>query len=203
VTLADAEDSWEPRAHGLARRFHDDLGRGMHRVRELRVGGERGFLGVITQPLTGDLGEYFGVKDNQGALVAEVVEDSPAAKLGLKVGDVITSVGDEPIGDPGDLGDVVRDYEEPTKVALTWIRDKKEKKGEVELEVRETESAWAGDMPFGLGNWRWFGNDDDMRHVEMRRFSDDGTNLDDELQGLREELDALKTELKELRDKVD
>ncbi|MBZ0269426.1 PDZ domain-containing protein [bacterium] len=204
VTLAEAEGERTPKAHGLARRFHDDVGRGMHRVRELRVGGDRGFLGVVTQPLTGDLGEYFGVKENEGALVAEVVEDSPAAKLGLKVGDVITSVGDRSIEDPGDLGEAVRSYEEPTKIALTWVRDKKEKRGEVELEVRESKTSWSGDMPFGLGNMRWFGNDDDMRHVEIRRFSDeDSDDLDEELQGVREELDALRTELKELREKVD
>jgi S1-C subfamily serine protease len=206
VTLANAEAEGEPGPHALARRFHDDVGRGLHRVRELRVGGERGFLGVVAQPLTGKLGEYFGVKENEGALVAEVVEDSPAAKAGLKVGDVITAVGDESIEDPGDLSETIRAYEEPATVKISFIRDKKEKSGNADLEIREAKAlGWAGDLDLGrFGNMRWFGNgDDDMRHVEVRRFSDDDKDLDEELQALRQELDALRSEMQALHDKMD
>lgn len=203
VTLGEAEDDDMSRMGNMARRFHEGMDRGMHRARELRVGGERGFLGVVTQPLTGQLGEYFGVKENEGALVAEVVEDSPAAKLGLKVGDVITAVGEESIEDPSDLSEAVRSFEEPATVKITWVRDKKEKSGDAALEVREAKPAW-GHLDLGrLGNMRWLGNDDDdMRHVEVRRFRGD-KDLDEELQGLREELDALRTELNRLRDKTD
>lgn len=49
----------------------------------------RGWLGVSVQPVTPELAKSFGMKKEQGALVAEVIKDSPAEKAGLKVGDVI------------------------------------------------------------------------------------------------------------------
>src|SRR5205823_5994904 len=52
----------------------------------------RGYLGVHIQSITPSLAESFKLKDNKGALVAEVENDSPAAKAGLKEGDVITAV---------------------------------------------------------------------------------------------------------------
>src|SRR5262249_7398979 len=56
-------------------------------------GGTR--LGISAESLTDQLAEYFGVKDNKGALVASVQENSPAAKAGLKAGDVIIAVDTE------------------------------------------------------------------------------------------------------------
>jgi len=50
----------------------------------------RGYLGVMIQPVTDDLAKAFELKDNSGALVGDVTEDSPAEEAGLKEGDVIT-----------------------------------------------------------------------------------------------------------------
>jgi serine protease Do len=47
------------------------------------------------------LAEYFGVK--RGVLVRSVAKDSPAAKTGLRAGDVVTQIGDRPVGDPKDI----------------------------------------------------------------------------------------------------
>src|SRR5204863_3258457 len=55
----------------------------------------RGRLGVSVQEVTPELAEYFGVK--QGVLVASVAPDSPAAKAGLKAGDVITAANGKSI----------------------------------------------------------------------------------------------------------
>jgi serine protease Do len=49
----------------------------------------RGWLGVLIQEVTRDLAESFGMDNPQGALVAKVLEDSPAKDAGLQVGDVI------------------------------------------------------------------------------------------------------------------
>ncbi len=49
----------------------------------------RGWLGVYIQDVTRDLALSFGMKQPQGALVTRVIDDSPAAKAGIKVGDVI------------------------------------------------------------------------------------------------------------------
>src|SRR6266850_2524088 len=70
--------------------------------------GENGFMfafgnrriGVSTQPLTRQLADYFGVQDG-GLLITSVNDNSPAAKAGLKAGDVITAVDGEKVTSPG------------------------------------------------------------------------------------------------------
>jgi len=76
---------------------------------ELRTSGKvtRGWLGVSLQPLTPDLATSFGVKDTKGALVAEVQGDSPAARAGLKSGDVITEFNGKKVDDPSALARAV------------------------------------------------------------------------------------------------
>jgi serine protease Do len=76
---------------------------------ELRTTGtvNRGWLGVSIQPLTPELATSFGLKGKKGALVSDVVAESPAAKAGLKPGDVVTRFNDEKVDGPSDLGRAV------------------------------------------------------------------------------------------------
>ena len=60
-------------------------------------------IGLTTQPLTKQLADYFGVTDGKGVLVTSVAEDGPAAKAGVKAGDVITAIDGEKIEGAGDL----------------------------------------------------------------------------------------------------
>jgi len=60
-------------------------------------------LGVELQSMTPQLAEYFGLSKRSGALVVFVFADSPAAKAGLKAGDVILSAGNETVDNPMDL----------------------------------------------------------------------------------------------------
>lgn len=74
-----------------------------------RVDGvKRGFLGISMVGLTSDLRSYFDVADGLGVLVSEVVPEGPAAKAGIKGGDVIVAVDGQPIDGPNALGDYVR-----------------------------------------------------------------------------------------------
>src|SRR4030095_10590846 len=59
-------------------------------------------IGVSTQTLSKQLAEYFGVRDG-GVLITSVTENSPAAKAGLKAGDVITAIDGEKVTSPGDI----------------------------------------------------------------------------------------------------
>jgi serine protease Do len=63
----------------------------------------RGWLGVSIQPLTGELAKSFGAKDTKGVLVSDVVAESPAAKAGLKPGDIVTEFDGKKTESPGDL----------------------------------------------------------------------------------------------------
>jgi S1-C subfamily serine protease len=131
ATLGEAE-SRTPGDLPRIGRLHDHL----RAVRDLRLGREHGWLGVYTQPLSGDLGEYFGVKEG-GALVSEVVAESPAAKLGLKPGDVIVRIDDEKIADPDDLRSIVAKHDEPADIQIAWVRNHRPQQGKTKLEVRE------------------------------------------------------------------
>ena len=79
-------------------------------------------LGVSTQALTKQLADYFGAKDG-GLLITSVNDNSPAAKAGLKAGDVITAVDGEKVTSPGDVSRAISKKEDGP-VSLTIIRDR-------------------------------------------------------------------------------
>ena len=95
----------------------------------------RGRLGIGIQDLSPQLAEYFGTKD--GVLVTTVHAGSPAAKAGLKAGDVITAVGDTPVSSPSDLTRAVRRAAEGSDLSITYTREKKSAKATATLEKRE------------------------------------------------------------------
>lgn len=64
---------------------------------ELTAAKEEAFLGVFTQPLTDDLAEYWDLPANGGVVVGTVMPDSPAAKAGIRMGDVIVNFNDTPV----------------------------------------------------------------------------------------------------------
>lgn len=110
-------------------------------------------IGVSMQSLSGDLGEYFGVPNGEGALITEVMEDTPAAKAGLKVGDVVTAINGDKVESPSDVSSELRGKDRGEEVELTIIRNKAEQK--VAVEVDEIESfgmAMPGDLREML-NW--------------------------------------------------
>ena len=67
----------------------------------------RAYLGVGIQSIDAKLAEQFGVKPRQGVLVTEVYPDTPAAKAGLKAGDVIVEYAGIPVSSPQDLQVIV------------------------------------------------------------------------------------------------
>ena len=108
--------------------------------------GARGRLGVQVQPLTGQLGEYFGAKDG-GVLVAGVTTDSPAAKAGLKAGDVITKVNGDAVNDTGDLMEALADVKDDGAVTLEIVRDRKASTVKATLEPRRPARSRQGNRP--------------------------------------------------------
>jgi len=86
----------------------------------------RGFLGVAIQDLNDTLASQFKAKDINGALVSQVNNDTPAAKAGLKSGDVIIRYGGKTIANTHDLRKFVAETAPDTKVAVTVLRDGKD-----------------------------------------------------------------------------
>ena len=83
-------------------------------------------IGVSTTQLTKQLADYFGVPDGKGVLVSSVANDSPAAKAGIKAGDVITALDGERLEDAGDLSRALNKKKEGD-VTLTIIRNKSQR----------------------------------------------------------------------------
>jgi membrane-associated protease RseP (regulator of RpoE activity) len=83
-------------------------------------------IGVSTTPLTKQLADFFGVTDGRGVLVTAVEPDSPAARAGLKAGDVITAVDSEKVEGAGDLARGINKQKDGD-VTLTIVRDKNQR----------------------------------------------------------------------------
>jgi serine protease Do len=81
-------------------------------------------LGIDAEDLQGEFGRYFGAPDGEGVLVRGVFPDTPAAKAGLKVGDVITSVNGDRIRSVGELREKLAEKKGEKKLELGLLRDK-------------------------------------------------------------------------------
>ncbi len=89
---------------------------------------ERSFLGVFTQPVTKDIAMAMGLKSQKGALIADVIVDSPAAKAGLMAGDVVTRFDGKPVDDASDLSWLAAVSSAGKEVEVELLRDGKETK---------------------------------------------------------------------------
>src|SRR5216683_3354697 len=67
----------------------------------------RGWIGVQIQPVTQDIADSMGLKQAEGALVADPQKDGPAAKAGLEAGDVITAVNGQSVKDARELARII------------------------------------------------------------------------------------------------
>ena len=59
----------------------------------------RGYLGVNIQSVTPEIASSLGLKDDKGAMVAEVVPGGPAAKAGFEQGDIVTAIDGQAVDD--------------------------------------------------------------------------------------------------------
>ncbi len=87
----------------------------------------RGWLGVVIQDIDEDLAKSFGLKDTEGALIAEVSKGSPAEKAGLKEGDVIKKLNGRKIESVDELRNRIALTRPGTKIELEVLRNGKRK----------------------------------------------------------------------------
>lgn len=139
----------------------------------------RGRLGVRLEDLNPDLAGALGSPDGKGALVVEVIKDTPAERAGLKAGDVITAVGSSRVYDSNDVIEALRGADQ--KVTLSVVRRGARRTLEAELN-RETRTMFRSqDGPLG-------------DRIRIQNRLDDGD--------LREQMRQLREEMKQLRDQM-
>jgi Do/DeqQ family serine protease len=93
----------------------------------------RGHLGVAIQPMTPELASQFGLSEVRGVVVNAVTPNSPAARGGIRQGDVIVAFDGEPVTDGNTLRNRVASTPPGTEVSLTVVRDRRERQVQVTL----------------------------------------------------------------------
>jgi len=139
-------------------------------------------LGVQTESLTRQLGEYFGVKDGEGVLVRSVEKGSAADKAGLKAGDVIVKADNEKLTDRSDLSHILRNHRSGGKMTLQVMRDKHEQTFTVTLPDR------------GLRDSSFLNFDTEELQASLGAMEDafQGIDFDESLGSLDDEFASLK-----------
>jgi serine protease Do len=110
----------------------------------------RGWLGVLIQEVTRELAESFGMENPHGALVAKVLDDSPAAAAGLEVGDVIVEFNGKKVMRSSGLPPLVGRAKVGKEAQVVVIRDRKRKQIGVniaELPTEITQAAFTPEKP--------------------------------------------------------
>ena len=102
----------------------------------------RGWLGVMIQPVSRDLAESFGMDNAEGALIADLDPQGPAARGGLQAGDIILTVNGEAVESSSTLPRLIGRISPGSDVELTLLRD-----GE-----RREETITLGDWPESEGS---------------------------------------------------
>lgn len=154
-------------------RWHDD-GNHMYMFRSMG----RGRLGVRVESLNSDLGPYFSKSDGKGAVIVEVLKDTPAERAGLKAGDVITKIGDHDINGSDDVVEALDDTPKGP-ISITVMRRGQTRKLSAELEA----SPRAYRMGLGRDLTVVRPHDSD-RDGEVQRLRDQVKELEDRLDKL-------------------
>jgi serine protease Do len=118
-----------------------------------------GYMGIGIADVTPDNSKFFHMDKAVGAVISQVEPDSPGAKAGLKVGDVITHIDGKEVSDASELQVVVGQKNPDTKIDLQVMRDGKNVDVPVTLEAmgsrdkssKETADAGKGKPRWGVG----------------------------------------------------
>jgi len=106
----------------------------------------RGYLGTTVQKITPEIADSLGLKQQHGALVADVMRGSPAERAGIKTGDIITEFNSKEVKDSAELPALVARVAPGTTASIKVLRDGKEISLPITVgEMKDTEVATAGE----------------------------------------------------------
>jgi serine protease Do len=109
----------------------------------------RGWLGVQIDNVNESLAKALNLDNLNGAIITQVIKDSPAEEAGVKAKDVIVSVDGEKVNDSSNLKNLISSGRPNDKTKLTVIRDGHEKNLTVTLGLRPGEKELAETFRFG------------------------------------------------------
>lgn len=147
-----------------------------------------GFIGVRPIEMTPELRQHFGAPKDAGILVGSVEPDGPAAKAGLKVGDIVTSVDGDRIDSVLELVRTVRHKKDGEKVTVEVLRDRAAKSLTIVVVERKDKEMRVGTLENGMPGMRW------KTHAP-RAFV---APMPSDMSGLEERLDEMDKRLRDL-----
>ena len=134
---------------------------------------KRGWLGVTIQDITEDMQSYWKLKNKKGALVSQILENSPAEKSGLKAEDIIIKVNNTEIENSTDLRNTISEKYPDKEIVLTVLRDNKKKKIKVLLGERPTNESlasgdWIQNQEFDILGLKIESNNNGVEIIEIK-----------------------------------
>ena len=111
-------------------------------ISQLMKGGkiERGWLGITFQPVTDEIAKGFNLKNTHGAIISNVIKGSPAAKAGIKIGDIIVKFNEVVIDKVNKFPKIVANSSLNQKLPVEIIRKNKSINLQVVLEIPQNEN---------------------------------------------------------------
>jgi membrane-associated protease RseP (regulator of RpoE activity) len=152
-----------------------------------------GFIGVRPIEMTPELRQHFGAPKDAGVLVGSVEPDGPAAKAGVLVGDIVTSVDGDRIDSVGELIRTVRHKKDGEKVTVEVLRDRAAKSLTIIVVERKDKEIRMGALEDRVPGLRW------KSHTPGRAFI---APPPPDLPGLEERLEDLEKRLQELEGRL-
>ena len=147
--------------------------------------------------------EYFGVKEGKGLLVREVGEDEPAAKAGLKVGDVLVKADGKELAMTSDLTRILQEKEKGDKIKLEFYRDKKKRSVEVEVAEEEKDTI----LRFSPGEWEdytqtWGEHSDNILRQQNKWQDETSEEMKKQMERMNKEFEEVLKKSKESQEKL-
>ncbi len=154
-----------------------------------------GYIGVSLIEITPELREHYGTPKDAGVLVAQVESDSPAAKAGIQVGDIITAADGERIESVQELVRAVRHKKAGETVKMDLSRDRAAKHVNITVGERKGSEMDLGDLPHRIR--------ERVRILPEGGWSGEGLlGHSAELGRLQEKVEALEKRLKEIEKRL-
>ncbi|HTR66926.1 MAG TPA: Do family serine endopeptidase [Terriglobales bacterium] len=123
---------------------------------------EHSHIGIGITDVTPENAKFFNDSRATGAVITQVEPDSPGARAGLQIGDVITEMNGKTVTDAGELQALVAEMRPGTKITLKVLRDGKSMSAPLTLEAMNGHGAEAGNSGQGTGKMRWGLGVDDL-----------------------------------------